>query len=77
MRTERTNAIGVNDQQFLLTVTPGEAIHLSREAGMGEAGRAALPEWLLSPEREKSWTLLRGCDRAALAEPRGQTALRL
>jgi hypothetical protein len=31
------NAITIDDTEFLLTVTAGQAIHLSREAWPGEA----------------------------------------
>lgn len=64
------NAISINHEEFLLTVTAGEAIHLSREAGSGEPRRCALPDWFLSPGRKKSRMLLRGYDHAAFVEPR-------
>ena len=44
------NAITINDTEFLLTVTAGEAIHLSREARPGEARFPTL----MSPEHRKS-----------------------
>ncbi len=38
------NIIEVSGQQFLLTVTAGDAIHLTRETGRGESGRPAIPD---------------------------------
>ena len=64
------NSISINGREFLLTATAGEAIHLSREAQPGKAGRAALPEWRLKVRRKKPSPLLQGYNRAALAEVR-------
>jgi hypothetical protein len=45
METRRgLNAIEVRGQQFLLTATAGDAVHLTREAGRGESGRPAVPD---------------------------------
>ena len=64
------NAITINDTEFLLTVTAGEAIHLSREARPGEARFPTL----MSPEHRKSW-VLRSYDHAARGIPVGRDHL--
>ena len=64
------NVIPVGDREFLLTVTAGDAVHLSRETGPDETGRGAVPGWHLSPRRVNSRVRWRACNRAPLAEPR-------
>jgi hypothetical protein len=64
------NIIPVGDREFLLTVTAGDAVHLSREAGPDETGRSAVPGWHLQPRRASSRARWRAYDRAPLAEPR-------
>jgi hypothetical protein len=64
------NAIRVGGTEFLLTVTAGEAVHLSREAGPGEAGRGAVPRSSLRSRRGNAGVRWRGYDQAALGEPR-------
>ena len=64
------NVIPVGDREFLLTVTAGDAVHLSREAGPDETGRGAVPGWHPSPGRVNSRVRWRACNRAPLAEPR-------
>lgn len=44
METRRgLNVIEVSGKQFLITATAGDAIHLTRETGSEESGRAAVP----------------------------------
>jgi hypothetical protein len=70
------NAIRVSDKTLLLTVTGGDAVHLSREAGPGEAKQCAVPDWDLGAEFADYKVLGHDADRAALAEPRwAQTTL--
>jgi len=60
----------VGDEEFLLTVTAGEAVHLSRAAGPGETERSAVPGWHLRRERTTSQMRWRAYNRASLAERR-------
>lgn len=64
------NVIPVGDEKFLLTVTAGDAVHLSREAGPDETARSAVPGWHLRRGRESSQVRWRAYNRATLAEPR-------
>lgn len=64
------NVIRIGDKALLLTVTAGDAIHLSREAGPEETARGAVPSWHQSPNRVNSRVRSRDHDRAKLAEPR-------
>jgi len=64
------NAIRIGDSEFLLTVTAGDAVHLTREAGPGESGRSAVPGRYLSLGQGQPAALLRDYDQAALARPR-------
>ena len=64
------NVIPVGDKEFLLTVTAGDAVHLSRETGPDETGGGAVPGWRLRPRRANARGRWRACNRAALAEPR-------
>jgi hypothetical protein len=64
------NVIPVGDRAFLLTMTAGDAVHLSRETGPDETGRGAVPGWHLRPSRVNSRVRWRAYNRAALAEPR-------
>lgn len=68
------NAIRIGDSAFLLTVTAGDAVHLTREAGPGETGQSAAPGRYLSPGQGQSAPLRRGYDQAALARPRWAAA---
>jgi hypothetical protein len=68
------NAIRIGDTEYLLTVTAGEAVHLTREAGPGETGQSAVPGRYLSPGQGQSAALLRDYDQAALARPRWAAA---
>lgn len=71
MATQRgLNAIRVGDTEFLLTMTAGDAIHLTRQAGPGETGQGAVQDWHLSSTREKARTLRQRYDPASLTEPR-------
>lgn len=54
----------------MLTVTAGDAVHLSREAGPDEAARSAIPGWQLRPRRGTSQVRWRAYNWASLAEPR-------
>ena len=74
-KTDRDiNAIRIGDTEYLLTVTVGDAVHLTRETGPGETGQSAVPERYLTPGHGQSATLLRGYDQAALARPRWEAA---
>lgn len=64
------NIIPVGDREFLLTVTAGDAVHLSREAGRDETARGAVPGWHLRRARVSSRVRWHGYNRATLAEPR-------
>jgi hypothetical protein len=64
------NVIPVGDKEFLLTVTSGDAVHLSREAGPDETPRSAVPGWHLRRGRMSSPGRWRAYNRAILAEPR-------
>jgi hypothetical protein len=64
------NAISVGDKQFLLTVTGGAAVHLSRESRPDRTARSAVPIWHLRPRRVDSRAHWRAYHRAALTEPR-------
>lgn len=71
MGTQRgLNAIQVGDKEFLLTETAGDAVHLTRQAGPDEAGRAAVHDWHLSPTRKRAGLLRQRYDPASLMEPR-------
>ena len=71
METDReVNAIRIGGSEYLLTVTAGDAVHLTRETGPGEKGQSAVPEQYLDPGHAQPATLLRGYDPAALARPR-------
>jgi hypothetical protein len=43
----RLNVVEVSGRQFLLTATAGDAVHLTREAGCEEAGKAAVPDYYI------------------------------
>jgi hypothetical protein len=64
------NAIQIGGKQYLLTLTAGEAAHLSRKAGPDEARRSAVASWDLNPEWQGSRVLRRDYERAALTDPR-------
>jgi hypothetical protein len=68
------NAIRIGGTEYLLTVTAGDAVHLTRETGPGETGQSAVPEQYLAPGHGQPTTLLRGYDQAALARPRWEAA---
>jgi hypothetical protein len=68
------NAIRIGGTEYLLTVTAGEAVHLTRETGQGETGQSAVPEHYLAPEHGQPAPLLRGYDQSALAAPRWEPA---
>jgi hypothetical protein len=67
--------IPVGNRAFLLTVTAGDAVHLSREAGQDEAARRAVPGWHLRPRRVNARARWRAYNRAAISEPRAGHAL--
>ena len=64
------NIIPVGDREFLLTVTAGDAVHLSREAGRDETARGAVPGWHLRRGRVSSRARWHSYNRTTLAEPR-------
>jgi hypothetical protein len=64
------NIIPVGGKEFLLTITAGDAIHLSRESRPDETARSAVPGWHLRTGRGSSRGRWRAYNRAALAEPR-------
>jgi hypothetical protein len=64
------NVIPVGDREFLLTVTAGVAVHLSRESRPGETARSAVPGWQLRPRLVNSGLRWRAYNRAGLAELR-------
>lgn len=64
------NVIPVGDRAFLLTVTGGDAVHLSRESRPDEPARSAVPGWDLGAGPGNSRGRWRAYNRAALAEPR-------
>jgi hypothetical protein len=64
------NVIPVGDREFLLTITGGNAVHLSRETRPDETARSAVPGWHLRHNRVSSRVRWRAYNRAALAEPR-------
>lgn len=75
MDTRRgVNAIRIGDSEFLLTVTAGDAVHLTREAGPGETGQSAVPGRYLSPGQGQPAALLRDYEKAALARSRWAAA---
>ena len=75
MDTDReVNAIRIGGTEYLLTVTAGDAVHLTRETGPGEPGQSAVPERYLTPGHRQPAPLLRGYDQAALALPRWEAA---
>jgi hypothetical protein len=57
------NVIEVSGRQFLLTATAGDAVHLTREAGRGEGGKAAVPDHYIE-DFERTY------DRASIMDPR-------
>ena len=59
----RLNVIEVSGRQFLLTATAGDAVHLTREAGGEEVGKAAVPDHYVE-DFERSY------DRASIVCPR-------
>jgi hypothetical protein len=63
-------AIRIGGTEHLLTVTAGDAVHLTRETGPGETGQSAVPEQYLAPEHEQLAMPLCGYSQAALARPR-------
>jgi hypothetical protein len=67
------NAIRIGDTEYLLTVTAGDAVHLTREAGLGETGQSAAPGRYLSPGQGQLASL-RSYYHAALARPRWAAA---
>lgn len=67
------NAIRIGDIEYLLTVTTGDAVHLTRETGPGETGQSAVPDRFLSPGPGQLASL-RSYDQAALAGPRWEAA---
>jgi hypothetical protein len=67
------NAIRIGDAEYLLTVTAGDAVHLTRETGPGETGQSAVPDRYLSPGPGQPASL-RGHDHTALARPRWEAA---
>jgi len=67
------NAIRIGDTEYLLTVTAGDAVHLTRETGPGETRQSAVPDRYLSPGPGQLASL-RSYDQAALARPRWETA---
>lgn len=69
------NAIRIGGSEFLLTVTAGDAVYLTREAGPGETGQSAASARYLSPGQGQSAPLRRGYDQAALARPRWAAAM--
>ena len=68
------NAIRIGDTEYLLTVTTGDAVHLTRETGPGETGQSAVPDRYLTLGQGQPATLLRGYDYTALARPRWAAA---
>jgi hypothetical protein len=64
------NAIRIGGTEYLLTVTAGDAVHLTRETAQGETGQSAVPGQYLDPRHGRPATLLGGYDQAALARPR-------
>lgn len=64
------NAVRIGDREFLLTVTAGDAVHLSRETGPDETARSAVPDRDLGSRHVDSGARWRAYDRAALAAPR-------
>lgn len=64
------NVIPVGDEEFLLTVTAGDAVHLSREAGPDETARSAVPGWHLRRGRGTSQVRWHAYNRTSLAERR-------
>ncbi len=67
------NAIRIGDSEYLLTVTTGDAVHLTRKTGPGETGQSAVPDRFLSPGPGQLASL-RSYDQAALARPRWEAA---
>jgi len=64
------NVIPADGREFLLTVTAGDAVHLSQETGPDQTARCAIPDWQLEPQQVDSRVRWRVYDQAALAEPR-------
>jgi hypothetical protein len=64
------NAIRIGGTEYLLTVTAGDAVHLTRETGKGETGQSAVPEQYLAPGHEQLAMPQCGYRQAALARPR-------
>lgn len=67
------NAIRIGGTEYLLTVTAGDAVHLTRETGPGETGQSAVPDWYLLPGPGQLASL-GSYDQAALARPRWAAA---
>ena len=67
------NAIRIGETEYLLTVTTGDAVHLTRETGPGESGQSAVPDRFLLPGPGQLASL-RSYDQAALASPRWEAA---
>jgi hypothetical protein len=67
------NAIRIGGTEYLLTVTTGDAVHLTQETGPGETGQSAVPDRSLSPGPGQLESL-RSYDQAALARPRWEAA---
>jgi hypothetical protein len=63
------NAIRISATEYLLTVTGGDAVHLTRE-GPGESGQSAVPEHYPGQGQVQLAVLLRGYDPAAITAPR-------
>lgn len=64
------NAIRIGGTEYLLTVTAGGAVHLTRETGEGETGQSAVPGQYLAPGHGQLAMPLCGYGQAALARPR-------
>jgi hypothetical protein len=71
--SRRINAIRIGDTEYLLTVTAGQAVHLTPETRPGQTGQSAVPGRYLSPAQSQPASL-RAYDQAALATPRWQAA---
>jgi hypothetical protein len=68
------NVIRIGGTEYLLAVTAGNAVHLTRETGPGEPGQSAVPEQYLDPGHGRLATMLRGYGKAAIARPRWESA---
>ena len=67
------NAIRIGDTEYLLTVTTGDAVHLTRETGPGKTGQSAVPDRYLLPGPGQLASL-GSYDQAALASLRWEAA---